>query len=507
MPDAAKAPAVPIPGDVIAGKYRVERVLGAGGMGIVVAATHEVTGEAVAVKVLRAGRDAKQVERFFREARTMSKLSSPHVVRVLDAGSADDAPFLVMERLDGVDLAELAKRRGTLSPREVADCILQACEALSHAHATGIVHRDVKPSNLFLHTGPDGRTVLKVLDFGISKVLSNDEFEHTLTSSTDGGVLGSPPYMSPEQVRDPKKVDGRTDVWSLGVVMYKLLSGGLPFDGESVGEVFARVLERKYPPLRLTTNVPPELDAIVGRCLEKDRRGRYAHVGELALALSALGSPEHAAMASQIAERLRDEARTVDQSSPDGLAAVASSGEPHTLTLDSPPQLPPAMTAMTAMTAMPAMPGGAVPSAHGEMGTSSEVASTSTIAPPAPARPRLALALLAVGILGGLGLGFALRPRAAEEHPSTAAGKPPAPVVEPVVAAPVPQPVVAPPLPVQSATAATTPSPAPRAGPRIGAGRKGSVLVGNQSSAATPAATGAPAAPRPELQPSPYSVP
>lgn len=301
--DASSAPA---PGEVVAGQYVIERVLGQGGMGVVVAARDKSSGATVAVKLLRAAEDRRAVERFFREARAMGRLATEHVVRIIESGSDGKVPYLVMEQLDGIDLAERSKAVGKLPVRDVVDAIIQACEALSHAHASGIVHRDVKPSNLFAHRGPDGRTVVKMLDFGISKMKSREEWEMTLTTSLDGGVLGSPPYMSPEQVRDPKKVDARTDIWSLGIVMYRLLTGRLPFDGESVGEVFARVLERPYPSLRTWggVDVPPEIDRIVSVCLAKERLERFQNVGALAMALAPFASPEWAALAPRIAERM-----------------------------------------------------------------------------------------------------------------------------------------------------------------------------------------------------------
>lgn len=326
-------------GELVGGHYRVERVLGSGGMGVVVAARDERTGEAVAIKLLRSIDDTRSVERFFREARAMGRLDSEHVVRVRDAGTDGKKPYLVMDCLDGIDLSERAKRSGPLSVRDAVDYAMQACEALSHAHSKGIVHRDIKPSNLFLHKAGD-RTVLKVLDFGISKVQTRDVWERTLTTTDDGGVLGSPPYMSPEQVRDPKAVDPRSDVWSLGIVMYKLLSGTVPYDGESVGEVFAKVLERPYPSLRVTTDVPPDIDAIVQRCLTKDREERWHHVGELAEALAPHASPEYAALAPRIAHRMHEEGPTLEHSGSNPRVDDPGKnrhGEPRTMTLSEPP--------------------------------------------------------------------------------------------------------------------------------------------------------------------------
>ncbi len=283
--------ALPEAGDVVAGKYRIEKVVGEGGMGIVYAAHHLALDQRVAIKLLLVdsptGEDT--VERFVREAQAAARLRSEHVVRVTDAGALDNGvPFLVMEYLQGCDLAELADLDGPLPPADVADYMLQVLAALAQAHMAGIVHRDLKPANLFLALRDDGSNIIKILDFGISKQRSERTRSKELTGKA---VLGTPAYMSPEQLRSSKTVDARADIWSLGVVMYELLAGTLPFDGESPGEVFAAVLEKTPASLRVhRPDLRPAWDDVVMRCLERAPDARFADVGEMARALVPLGS-------------------------------------------------------------------------------------------------------------------------------------------------------------------------------------------------------------------------
>ncbi len=285
-------------GDLLAGKYRVERILGEGGMGVVVAAHHELLDQHVAVKLLYqdiADREAQS--RLLLEARACAKLQSEHVARVVDVDTgADGLPFIVMELLEGADLCQIADARGALPRWLVVDYVLQGLEGLAHAHSRGIVHRDLKPSNLFLANRPDGSQIIKILDFGISK--STDpvydgpgERKRVLQLTGGRAVLGSPPYMSPEQVRSPKTVDSRTDIWSLGIVMYELLTNSMPFGGDEMNETFAQILEKEPQPIRQIVNgVPEGLERIVMRCLAKNRENRFADVSELARALVAYGS-------------------------------------------------------------------------------------------------------------------------------------------------------------------------------------------------------------------------
>ncbi len=278
-------------GDVIADKYRLEKVAGEGGMGVVYVAEHLVLGQRVAVKILLpdAATSESTVERFSREARTAARVNSEHVARVLDAGStANGAPFLVMEFLDGCDLEELLKLQKTLPANEAVDYAVQALEGLAHAHAANIVHRDLKPANLFLSVRPDGSNVIKVLDFGISKSLNGKPEDKKLTGHH---VLGSPVYMSPEQLRNAPNIDGRADIWSVGVVLYELITGAPPFDGEGVGEIFARILESDPVPLvEKDPSIPKALSDVVLRCLRRDPDERWMTVGELARALAPFAS-------------------------------------------------------------------------------------------------------------------------------------------------------------------------------------------------------------------------
>ncbi|MBS2011940.1 MAG: protein kinase [Deltaproteobacteria bacterium] len=521
-PDADSS-SIPQPGELVAGRYEVERVLGAGGMGVVLAARDRESGEPIALKLLQRVSDTKAIDRFFREARTMGQLASEHVVRVRDVGVADDrTPYLVMERLEGEDLSQRA-RRGPLPLEEAADVLIQACEALSHAHAKGVVHRDVKPSNLFLHRSGNA-TIVKILDFGISKVQARDLWEHTLTGTADGGVLGSPPYMSPEQVRDPRTVDARSDVWSLGVLLFRLLSGAVPFHGESVGEVFAKILERPAPSIRLTTDVPPAVDAIIARCLVKDRDGRCAHVGELALALAPFASKEIAALAPAIMARAVDEMPTFDRGAPEPVAPDRRApDEPRTLTVSGPPKAAASMPAPEVAAQLPAIP--RPPSLPREMAVSSTTPSpiatggelSVDVASPRRSRAWLAVLLAVGGIAGGLAIGLSrdastATPRAATSLPEASAS--PRASNAPVASAPPPEASNASAVATSSvASAAPAPLPVASGAHPAAPGKRGSGGRKAGPGATTPQGPGAAAggstskATPPELQPSPYPTP
>jgi len=273
-------------GAMLTGKYRIECVLGIGGMGTVYAAHHELLDQRVALKVLFEDevRDEEASARFLREARSVARLQSEHVCRVMDIDTLENGvPFIVMEYLEGSDLGRILQRHHLFSPQAAVDYVLQALEAIAQAHAQGIIHRDLKPSNLFLATVPDGSQIIKVLDFGISK----PTFEQAMTLTSSRAVLGSPAYMSPEQVRAPRTVDARTDIWSMGIVLYELLTTNMPFDGEQVGELFAAILERDPASIRRTrADVPEGLERVIFKCLAKRREDRYIDVAELAMALA-----------------------------------------------------------------------------------------------------------------------------------------------------------------------------------------------------------------------------
>jgi eukaryotic-like serine/threonine-protein kinase len=268
----------PPPGTVIAGKYRVDRVLASGGMGVIVEAEHAALGQRVAIKFLlpEAGSQGELVERFLREARSAARLQSDHVVRVFDIGTDErGAPFMVMELLSGRDLGDEIEARGALPVPEAVGYLVEALDAIVEAHAAGIVHRDLKPGNLFLVTRADGVRRIKVLDFGISKLSSSTIPDAELTSTKS--MLGSPGYMSPEQVRSTKSVDARTDVWALGVILYEMLTGAPAFQGETLGDIFAKIREEDLPPIReRRADVPEGLAAVLAQCLQRNREKRVA---------------------------------------------------------------------------------------------------------------------------------------------------------------------------------------------------------------------------------------
>jgi serine/threonine-protein kinase len=276
------------PGDILAGKYRIERVLGTGGMGYVVAARHLQLDQMVAMKFLRKAvvEDSEAARRFLREAKAVVKLRNHHIAKVYDVGTLETGePYIVMEHLDGCDLAALAKQRGIIPACEAVEYVMQACEALGEAHALGIVHRDIKLANLFVTQGPAGNVLVKVLDFGISKTNPFGESEHDMTRTAS--MLGSPRFMSPEQMRDPRAVDGRTDIWSLGVVLYRLVSGRSPFEAETLGHLLSMVMHEPERPLsELCPDLPPGFEHVVARCLQKDPAARFSNVAELAFALA-----------------------------------------------------------------------------------------------------------------------------------------------------------------------------------------------------------------------------
>ncbi|WP_437767209.1 serine/threonine-protein kinase [Sorangium sp. So ce764] len=276
------------PGTILLGKYRVERVLGRGGMGIVLAARHLDLGELFAIKLLLPEAMGTQValDRFLREARASARLKGEHVAKVHDVGSLENgAPYMVMEFLDGMDLKQVVQAHGPLPVRDAVTYVLQASDAIAEAHVLGIVHRDLKPANLFLTRRPNGSPRVKVLDFGISRLVTPDGMDLTKT----GSMLGSPLYMSPEQMMHAKQVDARSDIWAMGVVLYELVTGRVPFPADTLTEIVGRVLQDQAPPpSQLRPGVPPELDAVVARCLQKRPEHRFQRIEDLMAALEAV---------------------------------------------------------------------------------------------------------------------------------------------------------------------------------------------------------------------------
>ncbi len=318
-------------GDVLAGKYRIERVLGEGGMGVVVAATHLDLHQRVALKFLKpeALENKEIVARFAREARAAAKIQSEHVARVIDVGTLETgSPYMVMEYLEGRDLGAVLEERGAIPAVEAVGYVLQACEALAEAHAAGIVHRDLKPANLFLAARAGQRTVVKLLDFGISKSTGKPD-EVSLTRTT--AVMGSPQYMSPEQMTSAKLADARSDIWALGVMLYQLITGDPPFIAETMPEMIAAVLMQQ-PATPDVAKCPPELSAVLLRCLEKAPAKRYQTVAELALALTPFAPPEQRVSAERASRVLGSGAATASRPPTDAPPPSRRSAAPDAAT-------------------------------------------------------------------------------------------------------------------------------------------------------------------------------
>jgi serine/threonine protein kinase len=301
------------PGTILAEKFRVERVLGQGNMGVVLLATHLQLDQQVALKFLlpSALSQAELEARFAQEARAAAKIKSEHVVRVIDVSVLDNgAPYIVMEYLEGTDLARQLARKGPLPVALAVAHVLQACEALAEAHTAGIVHRDLKLSNLFVASYPDGAPCIKILDFGISKY-NIPGSDPDLSMTDTAAVMGSPLYMSPEQMRSTRNVDGRSDIWALGIILYELVAGRVPFDAQTMPLLCTMVLQDEPPPLGpRVPDLPKGFEAVVRRCLAKDRKERFQNVHELARALAQFAPAEA-------------------QRSLDRIARLAGSSPPH----------------------------------------------------------------------------------------------------------------------------------------------------------------------------------
>ena len=287
--ERAATPPLPDVGDLAGGKYRLVRLLGKGGMGIVFEAEHVRLRQSVAIKYLRPELIAlpDAVARFEREARAISRMRGPHAARIVDVDRDDlGRPYMVMEVLRGRDLEVELRARGRLPIEEAVDWVLQACAAIAQAHAAGIVHRDLKPSNLFLASEGDA-LVLKVLDFGISK-LARDDPEPTTTSD----CVGTPIYMAPEQLRSSRDVDARADIWSLGVILYELIVGMPPFSGTTTAAIAAIVADAIPRPRLAQPDVPEGLERVILAALAKDPADRFPTADALAAALTAYASKE-----------------------------------------------------------------------------------------------------------------------------------------------------------------------------------------------------------------------
>jgi serine/threonine-protein kinase len=315
-------------GDILVRKYRLERLLGAGGMGVVYEATQIELDRRVAIKLLRPENSENEttIARVLVEARATARLQSPHVAKLLDVGRLESgAPFLVMEFLQGKNLSDALLADG---PRNVGVAVkysLEVCEALAEAHRLGIVHRDLKPANLFLTRDTYGQPCIKVLDFGISKILDPSGLEGVMLTDSRA-LIGSPAYMSPEQMRSARDVDQRTDIWSLGAVLFELLTGRPAWTGQSLSELCAQVTRDPSPTLsEACPGIAPELSTIVARCLEKDPANRYQDAADLALALKPFACAEDretVVRVLQIAGRVTAESVKTTEASSSALRAL-----------------------------------------------------------------------------------------------------------------------------------------------------------------------------------------
>jgi serine/threonine protein kinase len=353
------------PGTLLAGKYRVERVIGRGGMGVVLAVRHEKLEQRMALKLMLPGahEHREAVARFLREARAAARIQSEHVARVFDVGELDSGePYMAMEYLEGCDVGSLIATRGTLEPEEAADYLLQACEALAEAHARGIVHRDLKPGNLFLVDRVGGDRMVKVLDFGISKVAPTAESGGDGIITHTSSLMGSPLYMSPEQMLSSRSVDARADIWALGVVLYEMLTGNMPFMAETMPEVCALVMNAPPVPLELhKPGLPEGLVRVVMRCLEKRPEDRFANVSELASSLA----PHGGALAGVGAERIHRVLGSAPESAGSPVSARAGHRREASTRASWSETKPPLLTGRRRMLLWIALPGAALAMAAG----------------------------------------------------------------------------------------------------------------------------------------------
>lgn len=391
-------------GAVLDGKYVVGRIIGAGAVGVVFEAKNVELDETVAIKCLRPEMlvDAAVVARFAREAKASAALKSEYVATVHDVGTTPEGvPYIVMEYLDGKDLGAILTESGVFDPRTAVELALHVCEALAIAHAKGIVHRDIKPENLLLAERAGGMRVVKVLDFGISKMaLTGSIFKNELPLVTTVDLMGTPLYMSPEQVRVSGSIDVRSDIWSLGMVLYEVLAGETAFSGQSITEICASILESPPRPLELyRRDLPPGLIDVVLRCLEKDVTKRYQNIAELALALMPFG-PKRTRLNVERAVAVLQGSGHVDPH-----VRVSSSEPPplhsmHPTAIPRPPRIPSIASVPSALSSVPMT---AAISERALATSSPSLSADETLGSPAVKKKPawLAMGALAVVVVGG----------------------------------------------------------------------------------------------------------
>jgi serine/threonine-protein kinase len=482
---------LPRVGETLAGKYTVRRLIACGGMGAVYEVHHEILDQAVALKVLlpEAAEHAGAASRFINEARASARIRNEHVAQVMDVGRLDDgSAYIVLELLRGSDLARLLEERGPLPLEDAVDYVLQACEAVAEAHALGIIHRDLKPANLFLAQREKGPPLVKVLDFGISKLVGFERKLHGDPVTDSRALLGSPSYMSPEQIRSSKHIDARSDLWSLGVILYRLLAKEAPFEGDNLGTVLASILESAPVPLRKhRPEVPPELESVIARCLDRNRDTRFQSVDELAEALA----PFAPLRSRYSLERIRT---TLGAASRRASTPPAASGD-HTVTQ------PGARTPAPSATPTPAASAGTPllePNAGKTADSWSESRHVKRPRPWGTALPIVGLPVLAVlGVIAFKSFGSRAAPPESEPVRASAAAPPPAAVTDVAPLAAVTN-VAAPAAAAPSAAALTVvpvvapePTAKPVSAPSASAARKAT-----PAPSALPARAAAPKAPR-----------
>jgi len=461
----ATEPALPEAPKTLRGKYLLEDRLGEGGMAVVWRARHLLVERTVAIKMLRpeVARLPNVPQRFVQEARAAWLIDHPNVVSVLDVDVDDDGtPFIVQELLDGEDLEAHLARVGPLTPAALVALVAPALDALAAAHARGVIHRDLKPSNVFLARTSRG-LMPKLLDFGISRIASDDA---RMTST--GVVMGTPAYMAPEQVHSPKKVDSRADLWAFGVMCYELLSGKLPFDGESPGELLVKICTCEPRPLsEAVRGVPLALEALVMACLRRDPAARPASAGALYEQLRALeaggalvtvAADDISTAATFVGHRPELPPGAMVTAIEGGLVAAAPANDARTT------QHGPANDDAPAPTVVSDAYGPANDDARRAARTAPLV---TEVAAPRRTRAALVASLITLGVLAGAAVAWRMNASPVTTSRRAAA---PTPVV---MRAPTPAPAAAPtaaPVPVATSVlqAPVAPAPAPSSRPRAG---------------------------------------